>query len=154
MSRPRVVLSLVERGWGPARKCSLDLEDAGVEIIHVVKGRLGRGVRSLIAPKPHVRIWDVPRGWFWPAVWSLLGVLSASGRLAGVLVDNERSRRRFDGWPGFWERAGVRIAFIGEVRGGYELAAGAGPVEREAWVRTLGVAVPPADAGAGPVSAR
>lgn len=117
MARRDVTLSLVERGWQAARQQSLDLAADGVRVVHVTKGRLGRGVRTLIAPQPGVRVVDVPYRLFWPVAWGLALVLRLRRRLAGVLVDNERSLRRVTRWL---QARGLDVRLVREAGDGDE----------------------------------
>ena len=102
--RRALVCSLVERGWQAAREYSLDARYGELEFLHVVKGRLDRSVRTLIAPRPNIRLLSISRRWFWPAAWSILAWSVLTGRLRTVLVDNDRSFRRLE--------AGMRVAGI------------------------------------------
>ena len=92
--RRALVCSLVERGWQAAREYSLDAQRGEFEFLHIVKGRLDRLVRALIAPRPNIRLLSISRRWFWPAAWSILAWGVLTGRLRAVLVDNERSFQR------------------------------------------------------------
>lgn len=115
---PPVVLSLVERGWQAARECSLELQQQGMCVIHLVKGRLSGAVHAMIAPKPHIHVVSMSRNLFWPAAWALCGWLSLTGRLRSVMVDNERSMRRVRRWV---RRPRVNPVLVREGRDGYEL---------------------------------
>ena len=92
--RRALVCSLVERGWQAAREYSLDAQRGEFEFLHIVKGRLDRLVRALIAPRPNIRLLSVSKRWFWPAAWSILAWGVLTGRLRTVLVDNDRAFRR------------------------------------------------------------
>ena len=96
--------SLVERGWQAAREYSLDAQRSEVEFLHVVRGRLDRSVRALIAPRPNIRLLSVSKRWFWSAAWMILAWAVLTGRLRTVLVDNDRSFRRLE--------AGTRLAGV------------------------------------------
>ena len=100
----QLVCSLVERGWQAAREYSLDPQHSDVDVLHLVKGRLDRSVRAIIAPRPNIRLLSVPKRWFWPASWSILAWSALTGRLRAVLVDNDRSHRRL--------RAALRVAGV------------------------------------------
>ena len=93
-TRRPLVCSLVERGWQAAREYSLDAQRSEAAFLHLVKGRLDRSVRLLIAPRPNIRLLSVSTRWFWPVVWSVLAGTALTGRLHAVLVDNDRSYRR------------------------------------------------------------
>jgi len=104
-----VVLSLVERGWQAAREYSLKADRSGVRVLHVVKGRVARPVRRLMASSAPLHLLSVARVAFWPVAWSLSVWFSLCGTLQAVLVDNERSFHRVRRWfPGaavpIWER--------------------------------------------------
>jgi hypothetical protein len=93
-----LALSLVERGWRAARECSLALCGDGVATLHLVKGRIGPEVFRLVERPPGMRMAGIPYAWFWPAAYLVCQWLRASGRLHGVLVDNDRSCRRVSRW--------------------------------------------------------
>jgi len=133
MSKRRpLVVSLVERGWQAARACSLDHELQQIQWVHIVKGRLDRSVKTLIAPRPNVRIISVPRPLFWPWTWIVAMAAVLSGRLLALLVDNDRSLRRFGGWGRI---AGVRVAKVLPGPAGYEVWADRQPIPRADWYR-------------------
>ena len=91
--RQFLILSLVERGWRAARTAAQQ-QPAGVTVVHLVKGRVPRSVRALIALTHPVRLVSSPRWLFWPLVWlSVLGG-KATGRLRAVWVDHPRSYER------------------------------------------------------------
>ena len=96
--RRPLIISLVERGWQAAREHSLEVKHHEVMVIHLIKGRLSRDIRGLIAPYPGIRLISLPRAIFWPAAWSLIAWAPVVGRLQAVLVDNERSDRRVHRW--------------------------------------------------------
>ena len=112
------VLSSVERGWRAAREISLALASRGVRVTHLVKGRIPPGVRSIIAPQPGVRLIDLPRWIFWPALRATVILARVSGRLRWVLVDNDRSHARLQGWC---RRLGVRVGRVHELEQGYDV---------------------------------
>jgi hypothetical protein len=96
--KPRVVLSLVERGWQAAREWSLHQRPPQTAVIHLIKGVLDKEVRTLIRPVPHVKLVAMPRKVFWPVAFALFLWYTIPGRLQAVLVDNDRSRRRLGRW--------------------------------------------------------
>ena len=100
MSDRRVALSLVERGWQAAREWSIKAEPYGITAVHIVKGRLDPGVRALVKPTAGMRLISAPHHVFWPLAWLWWARLRLTGRLRGVVVDNERSARRLRRWPG------------------------------------------------------
>jgi hypothetical protein len=112
------VLCAVERGWRAAREISLALAGQGVGVTHLIKGRLPAGVRSIIAPQPGARLVDLPRWRFWPALWAAVILARASGRLRWVLVDNDRTQARLQGWC---RCLGVRVGRVRELEQGYEV---------------------------------
>lgn len=102
-----LVISCVERGWQAARTWSLAAVPSGDRrIVHLIKGRLPSGVRALIAPRHGVRVVDVPRPLFWPAVALTAAAAWGARRLGGLLVDHDKSARRVAGWA---RRAGVPV---------------------------------------------
>jgi len=133
--RPPVVVSLVERGWRAARECSLDAQQRGLCVIHVVKGRLSRAVHAMIAQRPHIRVVSVSRRLFWPAAGALCGWLGLTGRLHSVLVDNERTLRRVKRWV---HLSRIVPVLVREGRDGYELWHGHQRIARAAWYEALG----------------
>jgi len=102
--RRPLVCSLVERGWQAAREYSLDAQRSEVAFLHLVKGRLDRSVRVLIAPRPNIRLLSIGKQWFWPSAWVILAWGALTGRLHAVLVDNDRSYRRL--------QAAMRVAGV------------------------------------------
>jgi hypothetical protein len=96
---------------------------------HVVKGRLG-AARPLIRPLAGVRIVDVPRSWFVPAVLGLALYLAGIGRLSALLVDNEKSQRRWILLARLLRRPLALIALGPDGR--YVLSRGGIPVSGEA----------------------
>jgi len=99
---------LVERGWQAARDYSLKADSGGVRVLHIVKGRVARPVRRLMASSASLHLLSVARVAFWPVAWSLSVWLFLCGKLQAVLVDNERSFHRVRRWfPGaavpIWE---------------------------------------------------
>ena len=103
------VLSLVERGWQGARECSLVLSQRGIAVTHLIKGSLGRDLRAMIQPIPHVRIVDVPRYGFRLAMWWHLLVGSVRGTTRWVLVDHERTLREVRWWCRFFRVTRILI---------------------------------------------
>ncbi len=132
--RRTIVLSLIERGWQAARECSLDTRQQGIDFVHLIKGRLNRAIRALIAPRPNVQIVIIPRSLFWPWAWALLIGSSVGGRLRSVLVDNERSYRRLHGWS---RMACVNLIIVRQGSGGYELWSGPQRLSPAAWREAL-----------------
>ncbi len=112
------VLSLVERGWRGARECSLRLNDRRVAVTHVIAGSLDADVRAMIAPRPSIRLRDVPRKLFPVYLWWALLVHAGGGRLRWVLVDNPRTLKRIGWWCRWFGVTPVRIQ---ERDGRYEL---------------------------------
>ena len=103
-----VVLSLVERGWQAAREATRALAPPGPRVAHLVKGRVDASVRRLLAAgDPALRLTGVPKPLFWIIAFLASLALRAMGRLAGVLVDNDRSLVRVQRWG--WVGAG-RVA--------------------------------------------
>ena len=92
------VLSGVERGWRGARECSLELQQHGIAVTHVIKGKLPRDLRGLITPYPLIRLVDVPRALFRPCLWIALVAGAARGQLRWLLLDHERTLREVSGW--------------------------------------------------------
>jgi len=112
------VLSLVERGWRGARECSLALSQRGIPVTHLVKGWVGREVRSMIHPHPLIRVIDVPRRLFRVRLGMiLLGDLLAR-HIRWVLIDNDRTLRQLRWWCRLF---GVTLVCIRDVQAGYEL---------------------------------
>ncbi len=134
--RHPLVLSLVERGWRAARECSLDIQRNGVDVVHLVKGRVDPEVRTLITTTPNVRLVSVVRRWFWLVAWLVFLWCFGSGRLRSVLVDNERSLRRLQGWAR-WAR--IPLAMVQEGSEGYQLRINRHRVPRAAWLKMLGL---------------
>ena len=114
-----LVLSLVERGWQAARDYSLQMQPQA-DVVHVVKGRLSRNVRRMIAPSAHIRVLSMPRALFWPGIGLLLLGYRLSGRLRTLLVDNRRSYRRL---ARVSRAARLGLALIQQGASGYELSA-------------------------------
>ena len=133
VKRPGIVLSLVERGWSAARKCSLELQCEGIGMLHLVKGRLSPEVRAMVQPKPGIALLGLPYSLFWPAAWMLCVWLAARGRLRAVLVDNERSQRRVGCWLG-WS-AGT-VVMVQDTEAGWGVSRDGKPIARDAW-RTM-----------------
>ncbi len=92
------MLSLVERGWQAARQLSLEYAERGTGTLHIVKGRVPNEVREIVRPVPGVRLAGLPKELFWPALWFMCAGLQVTGRLQGVIVDNERSEKRVRSW--------------------------------------------------------
>jgi len=132
-----LILFLVERGWQAARELSLDLQQEGVVVVHLIKGRLDRSVRHLIMPKSHIRLLSVDRRLFWPAAWGLLLWWGCIGRLRALLVDNDRSYRRFQRWA---HVARLKLAMVRQGAHGYEVWVGAERVPEVSWRSSVGLA--------------
>ena len=133
--RPMIILSLVERGWRAARECSLDVQRHGIEIVHLIKGRLDCTLLALVAPYPQIRLISVGRGLFWPAAWLRLVWYALSGRLHVVLVDNEKSLRRLRPWM---RLTSAQVLMVLQGHEGYELWADPQQRVQAAWDETLG----------------
>jgi hypothetical protein len=113
MSRASVV-SMVEKGWGGARRVSIELAEQGIAVHHYVKGRLpGDLVRVLTLPRG-VRISGLPVRWYRPAVWALLAGRALLGRRTVVLVDNERAM----GWVSRWRFSRAPVLVLEREDGG------------------------------------
>ena len=132
--RPVTILSLVERGWQAAREVSLELPADHVRTLHIVKGRLSRPVKSLIAPKPNVRVISLHPQLFWPAVVWLIAVRSLGGRPRALLVDNDRSYRRLHRWA---RLAHMQLTIVRQGSGGYELWVGSQRMSQTEWRSAL-----------------
>lgn len=130
MAEDGIVLSLVEHGWQAARECSLALESYQVRVIHLVKGSLDHGVRQLITAHPTIRIADVPRALFWPAVSGALVRWRLGGRLRLVLVDNDRSWQRLQRWARW---LGLVLLKVTQGSDGYELWEGSTRIPLAVW---------------------
>ena len=115
------VLSLVERGWAGARQCSMDLSGRGISVHHLIKGHLGRGVRAMIAPVPHVRLTSVPRPLFRFVLWWAVVTETLTGRLRWLIVDHERALGEVQWWCRLF---GLTPLFIRDFDDRYELSAG------------------------------
>lgn len=118
-----LVLSLVERGWQAAREWSLDTQQRGITVVHLIKGRLSPSVQAMIVPHPTIRIVSIPRSLFWVGVCSYLLAGWLRGRLRVVLVDNDRSCHRLKGWA---RRARITLLRVQVGAAGYELWSDAG----------------------------
>lgn len=94
MPQPSLALSVVERGWQEAREWSLAAAAARWRVVHLNRGWLSADVRALIVPQSGVRLWGAPRRLFRPVLWILLAWWGLCGRLALVVVDNERTFQR------------------------------------------------------------
>ena len=125
-----VILSLVEHGWQAARECSLALERHGVRVIHLVKGSLDHRVRQLITPHATIRMMDMPRALFWPAVYGALVRWRLGGRLCLVLVDNDRSCQRLQPWTRWMN---LELLKVTQGSDGYELWENSTRVPLAAW---------------------
>lgn len=92
------VLSVVERGWAGARQCSLALAGRDIQVHHLIKGWLGRELRAMIVPYPHIRVRSVPRPLFRAGLWWALVTQPAVGRLRWLLIDHERTWGEVQWW--------------------------------------------------------
>ncbi len=88
-----VVVSLVEKGWAGARRASIPLAREGLAVRHLVKGRLRRDLLEVITPHPGMTLAGCPPRWYRLAAWLALLWGLLQGRLAWVLVDNDRAAR-------------------------------------------------------------
>ncbi len=132
--KQRLVISLVERGWQAARECSLDLEPSGLVVVHLVKGRLTRSVRAMVAPKAHIHLMDLPRNLFWLVAWPACIGMQVLGMLRIILVDNDRAYQRLERWA---SRVQVQLVLVRPVREGYELQLGMVAMPRSRWREVL-----------------
>ena len=132
-----VILSLVERGWQAAREASVDLQREGVVVVHLVKGWLAPSVKTLITPYPSIRILAVWRRLFWPVAWALLVGLFLGGKVRGLLVDNDRSFHRLQGWA---RRFRVPLVLVRQGAAGYEVWVGSQQISHASWVGSVGLA--------------
>ncbi len=128
--RGPLICSLVERGWRAVREYSLGPQQQDMLFLHVIKGRLSRPLRALIAPRANTRLASLPRQVFWLAAWCVLAGLAVSGRLRGILVDNEKSWRRL---ARFSRIARVPLSIVRSGTSRYELWAGTTLWPEEAW---------------------
>ena len=129
------VLSLVERGWQAARECSLDLERRGIEVLHLIKGRVDPDVLALITPVPNSRLMSIPRTLFWCVAWSCWLWLLLRGRLRIVLVDNQRSLERLYWWAQFTH---VQLMMVRPGNAGYEVWARERRLPSGTWCEVIG----------------
>lgn len=113
MASSFLVLSLVERGWQAVRVWSLDSAVSSLRWVHLVKGRLGEA-RALIVLPPGSRLVDVRPKWFTIAVVWWLCRTRFSGGLRLLMVDNERSLRRWQPWARALDVAAAQIAWDGQ----------------------------------------
>ena len=112
------MLSLVERGWGGARECSLKLQTMGIPVTHLIKGVLGDEVLGMIAPYPNIAIVDVPPLLFRLRFWCAVVAGTLSRRLRWILTDHPKTARELEWWcrwfrltPVFIEERGGAVAF-------------------------------------------
>ena len=91
-------VSMVEKGWGGARRVSIELTRQGMTVHHLVRGRLPKDLIAAITPYAGMRITGVSTRWFRPIVWALLVWRRLTGRAPLVLVDNERAAAWVKGW--------------------------------------------------------
>lgn len=116
--RRAVVLSLIERGWQPARACSLDVPQQIADIVYFVKGKVGPDVHALVALKPNMRLRSVPKGCFWPFVWTLCAWMACLGKKRIIMVDNVRSLNRLLAPAMSWA---APVVLVRPSHSGYEL---------------------------------
>ncbi len=85
------VISLVEKGWGGARRLSIQLAGRGVTVSHYVRGCLSRELLGVVTPYAGMTIRGFDPRWYKTIVWFIL--LSTQGQREAlmVLVDNERT---------------------------------------------------------------
>jgi hypothetical protein len=95
---PGAAVSMVEKGWGAARRISIELTKQGIGVHHFIKGRMPRDLVAVLTPYPGMRITGLPVRWYRPALWALLLWRKLTGRRTVVLVDNERAA----GWVAWW----------------------------------------------------
>ncbi len=128
------LLSLVEHGWGGARRCSLELEGRGVRVEHLIKGRLTPDELAMIAPRPHIRLravtrWQYPL-WMWAALIARLG-----RRPLWLLIDRERTVLAVRGWCRLFK---ILPLVIREDDDGYQLLLDGRTVTLEALLQQAG----------------
>jgi hypothetical protein len=105
------LLSVVERGWRGARECSLDVARQGIQVTHLIKGRLPPDVRRLIQPVQGIALYDAPRWRFPLLLWTHLVAGALTRRVRWALFDHERTLAA----AGRWCRlAGVTAVLIRE----------------------------------------
>ena len=92
------VVSMVEKGWGGARRVSIELAKQGIAVHHFVKGQLPDDLLAVLTPYAGMRITGWPVRWFRPGIWALLLWRTLTGRRPVVLVDNERAAAWVKGW--------------------------------------------------------
>ena len=92
------IISMVEKGWGGARRVSIELTRQGIGVHHVVRGRLAPELIAVLTPYAGMRITGLPVRWYRPALWAMLVWRKLRGRPVLVLVDNERA----EGWIKQW----------------------------------------------------
>lgn len=95
---PDAVVSMVEKGWGAARRISIELTKQGIGVHHFVRGHLPRELIAVLTPYAGMRITGLPVRWYRPALWALLLWRKLTGRRTLVLVDNERAAGWITGW--------------------------------------------------------
>ena len=102
------VLSMVEKGWGAARRVSIELARQGIGVHHFVRGRLPRELIAVLTPYAGVRITGLPVRWYRPALWAMLLWRKLLGRPALVLVDNERA----EAWVRQWRLSPAPVVVV------------------------------------------
>jgi len=117
-ARSPEVVSLVERGWWGARRCSLVLAERGTPVTHLIRGWVDRSTLALIRPVPLVRLRRIPRQLFVLAAPLLLAWHRVAHRARWVLIDHERTLHRLSPWC---RRLGLTPIALLETLQGYEL---------------------------------
>ena len=92
------VVSMVEKGWGGARRVSIELTKQGITVHHFVRGRLPDDLIAALTPYAGMRITGWPVRWFRPGMWALLLWRKVAGKPPVVLVDNERAETWVKRW--------------------------------------------------------
>ncbi len=92
------VLSLVEKGWAGARQLSIRFSREGLQVRHLVRGRLAADVRACLTPYAGITIWGIPRRVYRVVVWLQLFAAPLRGPVRAILIDNERSARWINRW--------------------------------------------------------
>lgn len=93
------VLSLVEKGWAGARWLSIHMmAQSDVSVRHLVRGTVPRVLLEALTPYARMTITGIPVRLYRLVVWVVLVYGCCTGRLAAVLVDNERAER----WVARW----------------------------------------------------
>ena len=98
MPAQRIAISLVEKGWGGARRLSIRLSRQGVPVRHLIRGRLPSEVLAVIQPYDGVTLRGIPRAWFKVVAWVELCRAGRRGAVAMVMVDNQRTAQWMARW--------------------------------------------------------